>query len=396
MFESNIKTDNQVAAGDSVTTGNSGTTNGFWARRARSLLDETGITINGNQPWDIQVHDPRLFRRVLLRGSLGLGEAYMDGWWDSEQLDGFFHRILRSRLEQRNPAFTTSMTSLRGTLFNLQQVSRAFQIGEAHYDTGNDLFRAMLDRRLVYTCAYWAYADNLDEAQEHKLDLVCRKLGLQSGQRILDIGCGWGSFARFAAEQYGVHVVGITVSKEQAELARADCQGLPVEFRLQDYRSINETFDHIVSLGMFEHVGHKNYATYMDMAQRCLKDDGLFLLHSIGKHDSLGTDPWIARYIFPNGEIPSLRALIRSLENRFVLEDLHNFGRDYDHTLMAWYHNFEAAWPHLKIKYGDRFYRMWKYYLNCCAGAFRARSLQLWQLVLSKKGIAEGYRRPLY
>jgi len=333
---------------------------GFWANRIRSLAAEAGIHINGEQPCDIQIYDRRFFRRVILGGSLALGESYMDGWWDAERLDECLCRLVGARVDQRYPTLGATLAGLRSVAFNLQVVSRAFQVGEAHYDLGNEFFRAMLDRRLVYTCGYWARARNLDEAQEHKLELVCRKLDLQPGQRVLDIGCGWGSFARYAAEQYGVKVVGLTISREQAQLARAECRNLPVEIRLQDYREINEKFDHIVSLGMFEHVGHKNYVEYMDVARRCLNDDGLFLLHTIGKHKpTVRTDPWIARYIFPNGEIPSLRRVTQALENRFVLEDLHNFGPDYDRTLMAWYRNFHANWPNFSDHYGERFYRMW-------------------------------------
>ncbi len=370
---------------------------GLWARPAQALARKAGITINGDQPGDIQVYDRRFFRRSLLGGSLAFGEAYMDGWWDAERLDECLYRLLTINADDHYPTLSAMMVKLRALLFNLQAASRAFQVGEAHYDIGNDFFRAMLDQRMVYTCGYWAHAHTLDEAQEHKLELVCRKLDLKAGQRVLDIGCGWGSFARYAAEHYGVHVTGLTISKEQAEMARAECRGLPVEIRLQDYRDCNETFDHIVSLGMFEHVGYKNYGEYMDVARRCLSDDGLFLLHTIGKYTpTLKTDPWIARYIFPNGQIPALRFVTRAIERRFVLEDLHNFGPDYDRTLMSWYRNFHAAWPQFSEQYGERFYRMWKYYLNSCAAAFRTRELQLWQFVLSKHGVPGGYRRPAY
>ncbi|MCS3903670.1 cyclopropane-fatty-acyl-phospholipid synthase [Methylohalomonas lacus] len=370
---------------------------GLWTRPVQALARKAGITINGDQPGDIQVYDRRFFRRSLLGGSLAFGEAYMDGWWDAERLDECLYRLLSINADNHYPTLSAMMVKLRALLFNLQAASRAFQVGEAHYDIGNDFFRAMLDQRMVYTCGYWPYAHTLDEAQEHKLELVCRKLDLKPGQRVLDIGCGWGSFARYAAEHYDVHVTGLTISKEQAELARAECRGLPVEIRLQDYRDCNDTFDHIVSLGMFEHVGYKNYGEYMDVARRCLSDDGLFLLHTIGKYTpTLKTDPWIARYIFPNGQIPALRFITRAIERRFVLEDLHNFGPDYDRTLMAWYRNFHAAWPQFSEQYGERFYRMWKYYLSSCAAAFRTRELQLWQFVLSKHGVASGYRRPAY
>ena len=213
--------------------------------------------------------------------------------------------------------------------------------------------------------------------------------------RILDIGCGWGSFAEYAATKHGASVVGVTVSKEQIELARERCAGLPIEFRLQDYRDIEGQFDAVISLGMFEHVGHKNYSTFMRVLDRCLKPDALALLHTIGKNESIpGVDPWIAKYIFPNGEIPSLKQITEALEPDLIIEDLHNFGPDYDRTLMAWNQNFCNGWDKLKDNYSDRFYRMWTYYLMVCAGAFRARDLQLWQFVISKGTNKHPYRRP--
>jgi cyclopropane-fatty-acyl-phospholipid synthase len=251
----------------------------------------------------------------------------------------------------------------------------------------------MLDRRLVYSCAYWKDADNLDDAQEAKLDLICKKLGLRKGDRVLDIGCGWGSFARFAAEKYGVRVVGITVSSEQAALGREMCEGLPVEIRLQDYREIDEKFDHVVSVGMFEHVGYKNYRIYMEVVRRCLRDEGLFLLHTIGNNIScIATDPWFDKYIFPNSVVPSVKQISSAMEGLFILEDLHNFGSYYDATLTAWFANFDRNWHSLTDRYDQRFYRMWKYYLLSCAGSFRSRCLQVWQMVLSKEGVPGGYQ----
>jgi cyclopropane-fatty-acyl-phospholipid synthase len=181
------------------------------------------------------------------------------------------------------------------------------------------------------------------------------------------------------------------------ELGRERCKGLPVEIRLQDYREVNEPFDHIVSLGMIEHVGSKNYRTYMQTAHRCLKDDGIFLLHTIGSNRSVRTtDPWIEKYIFPNSQLPSIRQLALASEGLFVMEDWQNFGVHYDKTLMAWYQNFDAGWDELKSTYSERFYRMWTYYLLSCAGSFRARKNQLWQIVFSKQGISGGFVPPRY
>ncbi len=359
------------------------------------LLARVDIRINGTRPWDIHVHNQKFYSRILSQGSLGLGESYMDGWWDCAALDELFFRLIRSDLRSQVRPWRLIFPYLYAKIFNGQRTAKAFTIGEMHYDIGNDLYSAMLDKRLTYTCGYWKNAKNLDQAQEAKLELVCRKIGLKKGQRVLDIGCGWGSFASYAAQKYGARVVGITVSKEQVVLARKLCKGLPVEIRLQDYREMNgnEKFDHIVSLGMFEHVGPKNYQMYMEIADRCLKDDGFFLLHTIGSKRSLTIgDPWISKYIFPGAVLPSITQIGKSIERLFVMEDWHNFGSDYDKTLMAWFTNFDRAWPKLKSKYDERFYRMWKYYLLACAGSFRARHTQLWQIVLSKKGVIGGYK----
>ena len=361
-------------------------------KRVNELLTLANIKVAGNQAWDIQVLDDRFYKRVLADGSLGLGESYMDCWWEVESLDQLFCNILSSDIEHRVKTKGFIWLALQSKLFNLQSIRRAFRVGEKHYDIGNDLFNKMLDKRLTYTCGYWKDAKNLDQAQEHKLDLVCRKIGLKENQRVLDIGCGWGSFIKFAAERYGAQTVGVTISKEQAEFARESCKNLPVEVRLQDYRELDEKFDHIISLGMFEHVGPKNYKTYMQVASRCLKENGLFLLHTIGaNYTRHSPDPWINKYIFPNGVLPSLRDISNSFDKIFVLEDFHSFGPDYDKTLMAWFNNFDKSWKQLCDKYGERFYRMWKYYLLGCAGAFRARNIQLWQLVFSKHGVPGGY-----
>ena len=360
-------------------------------KRIEELLKGTGVTINGDKPYDIQVHNKDFYNRVLRQGSLGLGESYMDGWWDCKQLDEFFHKIIRNGIEYKI-RHSWKMIAWYA-FFRIGRKSRAFEIGERHYDIGNNLYRSMLDKRMVYTCGYWKDSKNLDEAQEAKLDLVCRKIGLKKGQRVLDIGSGWGSFIKFAAEKYGANTLGITVSKEQKALADKLNAGLSAETKLQDYRDINGKFDHIVSLGMIEHVGSKNYRKLMKIAHTSLKDDGLFLLQTIGgNHSVTMTEPWTEKYIFPNSMLPSIKQISKSAEGLFVIEDIHNFGTDYDKTLMAWYKNFNDSWKDLKVNYDDRFYRMWRYYLLFLAGTFRSRKKQLWQIVLSKKGVPGGYK----
>lgn len=367
----------------------------------QSMLETCGLTINGPKKADLQVKNERFYDRVLQEGSLGLGEAYMEGWWDCEALDELFAVVLHAKLDQMlsnemrlKVGLEVIKGKLEGFLLNSQSKHRAFIVGEHHYDIGNDLYEAMLDKdTMSYTCGYWKGAKSLAQAQKNKLDLICRKLKLKPGMKLLDIGCGFGGMARFAAEHYGVSVYGVTVSKEQQRLGMERSKGLPVEIHLQDYRDIQGEFDAVVSIGMFEHVGPKNYETYMNVASRVLKNGGLFLLHTIGSNISLSkANAWIDKYIFPNGVLPSIAQIGKSIENHFVMEDWHNFGADYDKTLMAWHANFVKNYEQLKGRYNERFYRMWRYYLLSCAGAFRARDCQLWQVTLSKNGVAGGYQ----
>lgn len=362
-------------------------------RTIQDYLTLANIQINGNRPWDIQVHNPKLYARVLARGSLALGESYMDGWWDCEQLDEFINKVLKVKLDKKVKSRSLVWNILKAKVINMQSGSRAYEVGKRHYDIGNNLYKAMLDKRMTYSCGYWNKARTLDQAQEAKLDLSCKKLGLKKGMRVLDIGCGWGSFVKYAAEKYGVECVGITVSKEQVKFAREICKGLPIEIRLQDYRELKERFDRIISIGMFEHVGYKNYRTYMKVIHRCLKQNGLFLLHTIGGNQSVcSTEPWINKYIFPNSMLPSMKQITTAGEGLFILEDWHSFGVHYDKTLMAWYNNFTKNWDKIKSDYDQCFYRMWSYYLLSCAGSFRSRKNQLWQMVFSKKGVKGGYQ----
>jgi len=366
-----------------------------YERTTKQILSLAGIEINGSNPWDIRVHNKKFYRRALSEAELGIGESYMDGWWDCEMLDEMIYRIIKVRLDEKvKRKFSILLNLFLAKIFNLQSKKRAFIIGERHYDLGNDLFRNMLDKRMNYSSAYWKNASNLNEAQENKLELICKKIYLQPGMKVLDIGCGWSAFGKYAAEKYDVNVVGITVSKEQVSLGKELCKGLPVEIRLQDYRDLKEKFDRIVSVGMIEHVGYKNYKAYFEVANRCLNDDGLFLLHTIGESKSVkSSDAWTEKYIFPNGMLPSIAQLGKAIEKLFIMEDWHNFGADYDKTLMAWYRNFKTNWDKIKDKYSERFYRMWKYFLLSSAGAFRARTKnQLWQIVLSKKGVVGGYQ----
>ena len=359
---------------------------------AKDLFSLAGITIDGSNPWDIKVHNPDFYSRVLSGGSLALGESYMDKWWDVEQLDEFICKLLKAKLDKKviTPGHVISIVQSRA--LNMQTLSRSKKVTEEHYDLGNDFYAKMLDKYMQYTCGYWRRTDNLEDAQEHKLDLICKKLQLKSGETLLDLGCGWGGLAKYAAQNYGCKVTAYNISKEQVKYAQEKAKGLPVKIIGEDYRFAKGTFDKIASIGLCEHVGYKNFKTLMTVAHKALKKDGLFLLHTIGKDLSgTNTDPWIAKYIFPNSMLPSVKQLSAAAEGFFIMEDWHNFGTDYDKTLMAWYDNFNNNWSQFKDRYDERFYRMWRYYLLSCAGLFRARKGQLWQIVFSKDGFPGGY-----
>jgi len=354
----------------------------------RELFGLAGIEIGGHAPGDIRVKDARFYERVLRDASIGFGEAYMDEWWETDALDVTVDKIMRANLKQKiTGSWRMRALTVKAVLLNLQARTRASASVEAHYDIGNDLYTRMLDPRMVYTCGYWKHADTLAAAQEAKLDLVARKVGLQPGMRVLDLGCGWGGFAGWAAEKYGCSVLGVTLSKDQVELGNQKWKHLPVELRLCDYRDVNVTFDRVVSIGMMEHVGPKNHGEMMRVIDRCLVDDGVALVHTIANNRSLrhGT-PFIEKYIFPNAVAPSLAQIGRAMEGLFVPEDLHNIGEHYDPTLMAWWENFDRSYSEIAVRYDRKFYQMWKFYLLAAAGASRSRDGQLYQLVLTKTG----------
>ena len=357
------------------------------------LLEGVDIEINGSRPWDLQVHNQDLYKSIFFNGSLGFGESYMKGWFDCDRLDLFFEKILRSGIYNEIGGLPLFFGKMKSKLRNLQSISRAFQVAEHHYDIGNDLFSLMLDKTMMYTCGYWTKdVSTLEESQLAKLDLVAKKLDLKAGMKILDIGCGWGRAAKHFANNYGVTVVGITISKEQIEYAKQNSDNMDVEFRLMDYRDLDEKFDAIYSIGMFEAVGYKNYEEFFEVVRSCLKEEGAFLLHTIGGNESTTTaDPWVEKYIFPNGMMPSAEQIAKASEGIFIFDDLHNIGPHYDKTLMCWYDNFVNNYEKLKDKYDNEFYRMWTYWLLSSAANFRSRSLQLWQVLFS----IEGSKRPI-
>ncbi len=368
-------------------------------KKFEKIFSEADIKINGKRPWDIKVNNPKFYRRVALSGIIGLGDSYVDGDWDCDDLPGFIHRALKGNIHLKMKWNWVNLREvIKAKVFNLQKKSRADIVGKVHYDLSTELYESFLDPYNQYTCGYWKNAKNLNDAQEDKLDLICKKLGIKKGDKVLEIGCGWGGFAKYAAEHYGCHVTGITISKEQANYAKKFCKGLPVEIILEDYRELKGRFDKVLICGMIEHVGYKNYRTIFKKVHECLKDDGLFLLHTMGQRDSYPdfNHPdyhWVLKHIFPNGMIPSIKQIGGAAEGLFMMQDWHTFGADYDKTIMAWWNNFDKNWPKLRAKYGDRFYRMWRFYLMTFVGMWRAgNQYNLWQIVLSKEGVKGGYK----
>lgn len=364
-----------------------------------ALLDKAGITINGSKPYDITVYDKRFYKCVVRQGTLGLGESYMKKWWDCPSLDQLFDKLLTARLDKEVKSIISFINLSIAVFKNIQQRKQAKRNVKAHYDIGNDLYQVMLDKTMAYTCAYFNNgAKTLYQSQIDKFELSCKKLGLTKNckrKRILDIGGGWGGFAKYAVKNYNVEVVIITLSENQMELGKKLCEGLPIEFRLQDYRDVNEKFDYIVSFGMFEHVGYKNYDAYFDTLDRCLNEDGLSLLHTLGSNKTnIIPDAFVSKYIFPGAHLPSIKLLSKAFEKKveWVVEDWHNLNVNYEKTLLEWFKNFDENYHLLDhTKYDKTFYRMWKYYLLSFAGVFRAREIQLWQIVLSKNGVRGGY-----
>lgn len=363
----------------------------------KKLLQTADVSVGGTRPQDICVHDDAFYARVIADGSLGLGESYMDKLWDANSLDAFFEKVIRANLERHVKLNRHTLLALiRANLTNMQTRARAKHVARKHYDESGVLPDAILDPYNQYTCAYFRDGtENLNQAQEKKLDLLCRKLQLKKEDRVLDIGCGWGGFAKYASKHIGCSVTGISISEEQIKYAKNFCKGLPVEIRHCDYRDLSGTYDKVLTCGMVEHVGKKNYRTLFRIIHEHLSDNGLYLLHTIGSNTSTSiVDPFMDKYIFPNGMLPSQEQISHAANGFFILQDTQNLGKHYDPTLMAWNENFQKNWSSIAGQYDERFKRMFEFYLLSCAGAFRAGSMQLWQMVFSKKRNVMDYRGP--
>jgi cyclopropane-fatty-acyl-phospholipid synthase len=369
-----------------------------------SLLAGSGVRLDGGRPWDVRVNRDRLYRRAL-RGSLGIGESYIDGDWDCDALDELFRRVLSSNAQQRPLILAArALKAFQSRFMNLQTPRRARTVAEEHYDIDHRMYALFLGPWNQYTCCFFDGTDDLERAEVLKLEMICDKLELKAGDRLLDIGCGWGGFAKYAAATRGCEVTGISLSDEQIRYAVEYTRGLPVSILKLDYRQLPVSglplFDKISIIGMLEHVGYKNYATIMSVVHQMLKPDGLFLLHTIGNCEKTTVvDPWIEKYIFRNSMAPAMSQLSDAAEGRFVVEDWENYGHYYAKTLDAWYERFNANWDRIRAlktakPFDERFRRMWNYYLMSCKAAFEVEQLHLWQLVMTRRHSGRGvYRR---
>ena len=350
------------------------------------MLARAGVSIGGKESCDIQVADQRFYRVVLTQGSLGLGEAYLRGWWTCNDLEELSYRLIQSGLYKASLLLPLPLVAdLVHATFNQQSKEKSLRVAVQHYSLGNDIFLSFLGSYHNYSCGYYLETDDLDEAQRLKLEKGCRLLDLRPGDRVLDVGGGWGEFARYAATHHGCQVTSINIADEQIKFAKEYCKDASVEVRRCDYRDITGRFDKIMVMAMLTHVGYKNYRQFMEIMARCLEPGGMMLIESVGGHKSMkNCEPWINRYIFPGGVLPSLRQIDAAIAGLFSRKVLDEFGSSYVHTLRAWNRNFLQAWPAHQCRYDERVRLMFEYFFQTVAGAFRAGYLLHWHILLQK------------
>ena len=369
----------------------------------RDLFSQVEIEVNGSNPWDPQVHNPAAYNMMVSRGSVGLGETYMHGYWDCEQLDQFFARVTSVDLRKLIPVnFPTVSLAVGAYLKNRQLPKAAWEVGRMHYDLPDEVWEATLDSAMTGSCAYYRNpTDTLEEAQLNKCRMTLDKVGLKSGHSLLDIGVGWAAFSGLAAQEYGAHPIGITVSEGQkAYIHKRYGEAIDVRVNPWQETELREPVDCIVSAEMFEHVGSDNYRSFFEFCRRSIKEDGLMNLHTIVRHTpSKHIDPWMDKYIYPGGCIPTLGQITTAVHGLFHVVDVHDIGGHYPATLRAWMDNFRRNWDSVKSLGSARlgmdpevFCRMWLYHYMASAGGFMSSRISVHQIVLSPNGVPGRYQ----
>lgn len=343
---------------------------------------------DGDPAFTVIFHKEIPLTALTTSTSLALGEAYMDG---DLEIEGDLYNALDHFLGQMGK-FSTDESALKKLIFSSTGKKNQEKEVQSHYDIGNDFYKLWLDETMSYSCGYFLHEDDsLYQAQVNKVDYILKKLHLSPGMSLLDIGCGWGFLLIEAAKKYGVHGMGITLSHEQYEefkrrIREQNLEDL-LEVALMDYRDLpkmNRTFDRVVSVGMAEHVGRRNYQLFMDCAKKVLKPGGLFLLHFISALKEHAGDPWIKKYIFPGGVIPSLREMLScAAEDDFHTLDAENLRLHYNRTLLCWDKNYREHMDQIREMFDERFVRMWDLYLAACAATFHNGIIDLHQVLFS-------------
>lgn len=356
------------------------------------------ISVDGKDPlmighgvplFNVLIHRDIPKHELINATSLALGEAYMNRDIEVEGDLFLALTLLLAHMDQ----FSINQKAMHRLLHTSTNAGHQKKEVCSHYDIGNEFYQMWLDKTLSYSCAYFkAPDDTLEQAQQQKAQHILKKLNLHKGMSLLDVGCGWGYLLREAAKTYGIHGTGITLSKEQHKICceKAKEEGLSdlLTFRLMDYRELKRNpnaFDRVVSVGMLEHVGRDNYPLFFDNMSQCLKPGGIMLLHTITALKEHPGDPWMKKYIFPGGMVPSFRELANlSAEYQFYTVDAESLRRHYVKTLLCWYENFQAVKPNVMAQFSDSFARMWELYLCACAASFQNGVIDIHQLLLTK------------
>ncbi len=356
----------------------------FLVERALRRAD---VRIDGDRPHDIRVLDPRFYGDVLRRGSLGFGECYVRRWWDADDVEELAFRLIRSGVYSLSSAVPGLPRDLRDMFANQQTRRLATRVADEHYSMGNDVFFAFLGGVRNYSCGIFDGDADLDAAQTRKLAKISSLLDLRPGERLLDVGGGWGELSRHAAAAHGCEVTHVNLSDEQIRHASALCTDLSVRVEKRDWRDVEGRFDKIAVIAMLTHVGPKNYRRFMQRMHDRLEPGGLMLIETVGtRHAAVRCEAWLDKYIFPGGVVPTRRQILGAADGLFDETRFESSGEHYVQTLRCWQENFERNWTDLSSRYDEERRRIFNYFFQSIGGAFRAGYVDHWHILLRRTG----------